>query len=50
VTRDIHVANFDAYLAAVESATERARRRYGLLVLPGGATREPVRARVASRR
>lgn len=33
--RDVHAANHDAYLAAVEAAAERALRRYGLLVLPG---------------
>ena len=33
--REIHAANYDAYLAAVEEEAERALRRYRLLLLPG---------------
>ena len=33
--RDVHAANFEAYLAAVESEAARARRLYELLVVPG---------------
>lgn len=33
--REVHAANYEAYLAAVEEEAERARSLYGLLVIPG---------------
>src|SRR5581483_3032957 len=33
--REVHAGNYAAYLAEVEAEAERARRRYGLLVLAG---------------
>jgi predicted metal-dependent phosphoesterase TrpH len=34
-TREIHAANYEAYLAAIESESDRAWREYELLLLPG---------------
>jgi predicted metal-dependent phosphoesterase TrpH len=33
--REIHAANYEAYLAALEDESARAWRQYGLLLLPG---------------
>jgi predicted metal-dependent phosphoesterase TrpH len=34
-TSHLHATNFDSYLAAIEREAERARRVYGLVVIPG---------------
>lgn len=33
--RQVHAGNYDEYLAEIESEAERARQRYGMLVIPG---------------